>query len=562
MTTHPTTAKISVCLLLWLITHQGVAQLKTVSLEDIWLKPAFGAASVEAYHPMPDGETYVQFVDVPNQKTQDLIVYNYATGKQVKVLVKGSELDEQLKAAGGNLSLDDISWNASNTKFLVPTAVEHIYRHSTSANFYVYDLTTKKATALSANGKQQEATFSPDGSKVAFVRDNNLFVKDLTTNAETQITKDGERNKIINGIPDWVYEEEFSFSRAFEWSPDSKRVAWIRFDESDVPEYTLQYFTGLYPENYTYKYPKVGEKNSVVSVWVEDVSSTSPVKVDIADKTVEYVPRLRWTNDANQLCVMTMNRFQNKVDLLLADAATGKTKTLFSETAERYLELPDDLRFLPDNGFIWNSPKDGYNQLYRYDANGKLVNQITTAKGDVMDFYGVDKAGKKVYYQSAEVSPLQRQVYAIGIDGKNKTLLSPRPGTNNAAFNESFTNFMLTFSNANTPPEYFICKNDGKVLRTLETNDELKKKRAEYNIATKEFFTFKTPEGVSLNGWMMKPAGFDATKKYPVLMWVYGGPGNQQVLDQYGGTSDLNYNYLCQKGYVIACVDNRGTGAR
>lgn len=554
--------------MLWVLSHQAVGQLKDITLEDIWSKYSFQPASVEAYHPMPDGETYVQFENVSNQQLQNLAVYNYATGKQTRVLVTGAELDEKLKVAKGNVDLDGLIWNAACTKFLVPTSVEPIYRHSTVADHFVYDLATKKVTQLSANGKQQEPTFSPDGNKVAFVRANNLFVKNLETGIETQVTKDGERNKIINGIPDWVYEEEFSFSRAFEWSPDSRRVAWIRFDESEVPEYTVQYFTGLYPENYTYKYPKVGEKNSVVSVWIQDVSSltesgasTNPVKVELGNDEF-YIPRLDWTKDPNKLCVTRMNRFQNKLEFLTADATTGKTNVIYTEENKYYIELSDALTFLQDGSFIWTSMKDGFNHVYHFDASGKQLHQVTSGKWDVMELYGVDKSGKKIFYQSAEVSPLQRHVYCVNIDGSNKKQLTPRNGTNDASFNESFTYFLLSNSAANSPAEYFICKNDGKVVRTLETNDALKKKRSEYKISQKEFFSFKTEDGLELNGWMMKPSNFDATKKYPVFMWVYGGPGSQQVLDQYSGTNDLNFNYLCQKGYVVACVDNRGTGAR
>ena len=324
-------------LLLWLIFHQAVSQTKVVTLEDIWLKPAFAASSVDAYHPLPDGESYVQFENIADQKTQNLSIYNYATGKQSRVLVSGAELDEKLKQAKGQADLDGLIWNTTSTKFLVPTDVEPIYRHSNVADHFVYDIASKKLTQLSAGGKQQEPTFSPDGNKVAFVRGNNLFVKNLETGVETQITRDGERNKIINGIPDWVYEEEFSFSRAFEWSPDSRRVAWIRFDETEVPEYTIQYFTGLYPDNYTYKYPKVGEKNSTVSVWMQDVSSlsesgasTNPVKADLGSGEF-YIPRLDWTRDANKLCVTRMNRFQNKMEFLIADANTGKTNVIYTE---------------------------------------------------------------------------------------------------------------------------------------------------------------------------------------------------------------------------------------
>ncbi|MCY7362954.1 MAG: S9 family peptidase, partial [Ignavibacteria bacterium] len=309
------------------------------------------------------------------------------------------------------------------------------------------------------------------------------------------------------------------------------------------------------------KYPKVGEKNSVVSVWIYDLETKLSIKTDIGNDTDQYIPRIKW-NKNGKLCITRLNRLQNKLELLLADASSGKTSVLFTESNKYYIDITDDLTFLNDNSFIWTSTMNGYNHIYHYAADGKFIKRITTGNWDVTTLYGLDEKKKLVYYQSAEVSPLSRAVYVIGLDGKNKKNITSTTGTNSAEFNPTFTYFLRKHSSSNTPNEYFVCKSDGKEVRLLEDNKSLKDLRSKYKISSRSFFNFTTKEGIILNGWIMKPLNFDSTKKYPVLMHVYGGPGDQQVLDMYMGNRDINLNYLCQQGYIIACADNRGSGAR
>jgi dipeptidyl-peptidase-4 len=539
-----------------LISFSAIAQKQNLNLDSIWLKGKYREADISAFKPLNDGKNYVEL----NEKG-DLVIYDFANGKAVTTMVKSEDLSiaAGISGIGG---VDELIWSMDEKYFMIPTQTQAIYRHSTVNNFMIYDIVKKASFTLSTNGKQQEAAFSPDAKYVAFVRDNNLFIKNISVIGETQITDDGKKNSIINGIPDWVYEEEFAFSRAFEWSPDSKKIAWIRFDESQVPEYTLQNYNDHYPENYTYKYPKVGEKNSIVSVKIYDVETKKTTTVEIGNDTEQYIPRIKWTQNPNQLCITRLNRLQNKLELLIADAMTGKTNVLFTEESKYYIDINDDLYFLKDNSFIWTSSKDGYNHIYLYNSDGSLKKQISSGKYDITKFYGCNEKNMKVYFQSAEISSIQRYIYSIEINTGVKMQLTTPKGVHYAEFNPGFTYFLDKYSDANTPKTVSIYSSKGKSLRILEDNAALKKLLSETIISPLEFFTITTPENVTLNASIMKPANFDATKKYPVLMRVYGGPGSQEVFDEFSVSDMINFGYICQQGYIILCVDNRGTGGK
>ncbi|HUM48089.1 MAG TPA: DPP IV N-terminal domain-containing protein, partial [Chitinophagales bacterium] len=409
--------------------HFAAAQSK-LTIEDIWRKYAFTGKSVDGFTSMKDGEHYSAIEEDANGNS-NFLVYSYQTGKVTDTIALGKKLIP--KDSSSVINPGDYQFSEDEEQVLFETKAERIYRHSSRASWFVYDRAAKTLLPLSNGGKQQNPSFSPDKSKVAFVRDNNVFYKDLLSGNEIQVTTDGKKNAIINGITDWVYEEEFSFAQAYEWSPDSKHIAYYRFDEREVPEYTVQFFKGLYPENYTYKYPKVGEKNSVVSIHIYDVASNKQVPVDIGTATDQYIPRIKWTMDAGKLCVFRMNRWQNKLELLLADAASGKTSVMFREENKRYLEINDHLEFFNANkNFIWMSEMDGYNHIYIGNvSDGKLL-QVTKGNWDVTDFYGMDEKNKKIYYQSAEVSPMERYVYEMSFDGKKKKQLTMDHGWNDA----------------------------------------------------------------------------------------------------------------------------------
>ncbi|HEY4798683.1 MAG TPA: DPP IV N-terminal domain-containing protein, partial [Bacteroidia bacterium] len=433
--------------------------------------------------------------------------------------------------------------------------------HSTRENYYIWERGNKKLTPISKAGKQSLAEFSPDGSKVAFTRENNIFFIDLSTGKETQITSDGKVNNIINGSTDWVYEEEFAFDKAWYWSPDGNKIAFYRFDESNVKEFSMNKYGALYPTEYQFKYPKAGEENSKVDIFVYDLKEASRIKIDLGN-AYEYIPRIKWTNNSNSLSVQRMNRLQNKLELLLADASSGKTNTILTETSDTYVEVSDNLTFLPNGKeFIWSSDKDGYNHLYLYDITGQLVYQITKGNWDVISFLGYDNKTQSIFYTSSYVSAYDKTLFKNKLDGSNQIQLYPLDGTDEAEFSATFSYYILTHSSANRPPQISIFDATGKSIRSLEENNNLLKTLNDYSLTTKEFIKIKTSGGTELNAWMMKPKNFDEKKKYPVLMYVYGGPGINTVNNSWDRDM-MWYQMLCQKGYVIVSVDNRGTGGR
>ena len=547
-------------LILLLISTSVFAQSKkSFTLEDVFKKGTFSTKGMRGLRSMKDGNTYLTVETDEKTKVRYVAKNNYLDGKQNSILFKETDL-----VFKGNTLPISTDFNDNETKVLIPVDEEAIYRRSSKANYFVYDLLSKKITEVSGNGKQLFATFSPDGNSVAFVRDNNLFVKNLLSGEEKQLTSDGKNNEVINGRSDWVYEEEFSFAQAFYWSPDGKKIAFYKFNEKEVPEFSMTMFDGLYPTEYKYKYPKPGEKNAIVSIHVYDLAASSIKTVDIGTETDQYIPRIRWTLDANTVCVLRMNRHQNKVEYLLANASTGATKTLMTETDKYYVDIEKEQLTFLNNGkqFINVSEKDGFNHIYLYDLNGKQIAQITKGAWEVTDIYGIDQKNGVVYYQSSESSPLQRDVYVIGLNGKGKRKISTQAGTNTASFSSNFNYYILANSSAKNPTYVSLHTNKGAVIRVLEDNAKAKAKFAEYQLSSTEFFSLTTSEGVNLNGYMIKPADFDPNKKYPVFMYVYGGPGSQNVADSWSGSRNMWFNYLAQKGYIVACVDNRGTGAR
>lgn len=543
--------------LLAVLSFQSVTAQKRITMEDIWQKYTFSPRNVSGFNFQTDGKSYTR---LENGKIRS---YDFLSGDFVSDIFDVTTVQDQAKLEKG---FDSYAFSTDEAKLLISTETEPIYRHSTRANFFVYDRAAKSFTPLFEEGKQMYATFNPAADKVAFVFNNNLYVKDLKSGNVTQITEDGEYNHIINGATDWVYEEEFAIARGFEWSPDGKNIAFLRFDESEVKEFTMQMYNDeLYPEHVTFKYPKVGEKNSVVTVHIYNLESDKTTQVDTGSEADMYFPRIKWTQDPSKLCVYRMNRHQNQLELLLADAQTGKTSLLFKEVEDQYIEegLLDNLVFLKDGQhFLWSSEKDGWRHLYLYNMQGKLVEQLTKGSWEVTAFYGVDEKNGLVFYQAAETSPLQRHVYSVDLKGKNKKQLSKEEGWNTADFSSTFDYYELIHSTANTPPTFAVYDRKGKLIRTLEDNQNLRKLQQEYGVSPVEFFDFATSEGVNLKGYMIKPADFDKNRKYPVFMYLYGGPGSQQVTDSWGGSNYWWFQMLAQQGFIIACVDNRGTGGR
>ena len=525
------------------------SQSKEITLEDIWQNYNFYPKSYRGLNSMNDGEFYTQIKN--GEEGQEIIKYSFKNGKRVVRLFKSS--DFKIKRINSySLSNDD-------RLMLLATETESIYRYSKKAIYYVFNIQNNKIKKLSDN-KVRYPTFSPDGTKVAFVFENNLYIKDITNGKENQITFDGKKNNIINGASDWVYEEEFKLVRGFEWSGDSRTIAFYKFDESHVKEFSMDKFNGnLYPTQEVFKYPKAGEANSTVSVYLYNIDDDEK-KLIYTEEDYEYIPRIKWSNDPNILTMIGLNRHQNKLDFIVVDSKDGSNRVLFTEEDKYYIDINDNLTFLPNNFFIWTSEKKGYNHIYLKGLDGS-EEQITSGSWEVTSFYGLDSDKMEIFFSSTEDGSINRSIYCLDLESGKRKKLSTQIGTNSAKFSNGLKYYINTYSNANTPPIFTLHKADGSLIKTIEDNSEFQNKLEEYNISEKEFITIYT-DNADLNAWIIKPPNFDDNKKYPLFMFLYGGPGSQKVLNRYEGNNFYWYQMLAQKGYVIACVDNRGTGGK
>lgn len=523
-----------------------------ITLDDISVNEKFTEKTIRGLRSMLDGEHFTTL-----ENNRKIVKYSYQTGKITEILFNTIESD---------FKITDYEFSADESKLLLAVNAKYIYRRSFTADYYIYDISSHKLEKLSDNGSQKYATFSPNALKVAFVRDNNIFIKDLKTNSELQITSDGKFNNIINGGTDWVYEEEYGFTKAFFWAPNGDKIAYYKFDESEVKVFNMtKYNNDLYPENYAFKYPKAGEKNSVVSIHVYDLNSKQTNTMDVGSEKDQYIPRIKWTTENNKLSIVRENRLQNHIEILIANTVDGNSKIIYEEKNKFYIERIEDWYMtITDDGkyFIINSEKDGWNHFYLYNMEGNFINQITKGEWDITDFIGLDSKTQTLYYQSAEESPLNRSVYSIKLDGSNKKKLSTQKGTNTANFSQGFKYYINYFSSATTPKYVTLHKQNGKQIRVLEDNKNLNQAVKDYNFVQPEFLTINTPSSKwDLNAYILKPQNFDPDKKYPMLMFQYGGPGSQRVTDSW-----LRFyawhQLLTQQGYIVVCVDNRGTGGR
>ncbi len=538
--------------LAFLVFLNGWAQ-QDITLESIHKENKFTQESIYGLRSMNDGIHYTVL-----ENNVDVVKYDYKKGERQDVLFSLANV-----AIEGENRITEYALSNDESKILLTTSKKPIYRHSYISAHYIYDIIKKSITPVFEK-KQQLAKIAPVGYKVAFVVDNNLYVKDISSNNVTQITSDGKSGEIINGMADWVYEEEFTLKSAFEWSPDGNKIAFIRFDESQVKEFQMAKYEGLYPEWSRIKYPKAGEENSVVSVHVFDVSTGKIATMDIGEETDIYIPRIKWTESADKLVVIRMNRLQNKAEVLVCNTETGESEVLYTEKNEKFVsEVSDDFITFINEGkqFIVQSEKTGNLHLYLYDISGKELNAITAGDWEVDNLLGIDQENKVVYYTSTEVSPKERHVYRIGFDGTGKTKISEKEGVNNAVFSNSFDYYAMYNSSTDSPLEVTLFNKKGKNVRVLEDNAALRQVIKDYGFVSKEFFSFEGPSGDELLGYMIKPANFDANKKYPVLVYVYGGPGSQYVVNEWDRRQAW-FQMLAQKGYIVACFDNRGTDGR
>ena len=549
----------------------GVACSSVAAGEQLDLKSItqgkFSQQTMTAVRPSAGGETYTQI----SADRKQIVSYSFRTGKQEQVIFDAST------ARGGQVSrVDNYIMSPDGQRILIQTDTKPIYRRSFTATYYIYEIRNNKLVPLSDGGPQQTPVFSPDGNQIAFVRDNNIFlVKLLYDNAESQVTKDGKRNEVLNGIPDWVYEEEFSTNSSMVFSADSKQIIWIRYDESQVKQFSLQLYKGMtpekpeyaeYPGTYSYKYPVPGQVNSKVSVHSYDIKSHQTRRIDLPLDADGYIPRIKATSDPTKIAIFTLNRHQDLLRIYMANPLSTVCQLAIEDKVDKYVkeESFEEVQ-LTDKHILLPSERDGYNHLYLYNLNGQLVRQIVKDQYVVQRVYGYDELTGDTYFAANPNGPTDQQVMVAHANGKTE-VLTKKAGVNNAIFSGNFKYFINTWSDLDHPLQYTLCQNNGKVLQTLIDNQELVQKLAAYDLGTKELFSFTTSEGVQLNGWMVKPKDFDPARKYPVIMYQYGGPGNQQVLNQWGigmsGNGAILEQYLAQQGYLCVCVDNRGTGGR
>jgi len=524
-----------------------------ITLDEIW-SGQFSNKRLNAINSLKNSNEYSVLDFDKKSKIYTINLYDFVNQQPTRTIFNSSDVKEFKK-------VDSYTFDKAEKQLLIATNSQSIFRRSYTAQFFVYDIATKKSTPV-ANYPIQEPTFSNDGKKIAYVYKNNIYIFDIANQQHTQVTTDGKTNEVINGITDWVYEEEFGFVRAFDWSADDSYLAYIRFDETNVPRFSMDiYNKQLYPTQSVFKYPKAGEKNADVSLHVYQVTNQSTKTINLSNYHDFYIARIQSTNDANLFSVQILNRHQNNLDLVFVDAKTGATKIVLTEKDKAYVDVTNDLTFLADNSFIWTSEKNGFNHIYHYDKSGKLKKQLTNGKWDVTNYYGYSPKNKTIYYQSVENGSINRDVYSVDLNGKNKKRLSKKTGTNSATFSPNFDNFILSYSSASHAPEFVMI--DTKTLnpiKTLVENSALENELELYNLPTKEFFEVKTESGNTLNAWMIKPKDFDPNKKYPVFMYQYSGPGSQQVANKWNSTDDYWFKMLTQNGYIVACVDGRGTG--
>jgi dipeptidyl-peptidase-4 len=543
--------KTFILLAAMLVSFGSIAQ-QSIDLSTLWQSYAFYAGGISGLRSMSDSEHYTA------QGNGTIEQYNYLSGEKVALLLDVNALISEEDAVP---AFDSYDLSADEQWALLETETDQIYRRSSKSVVWVVNLQSQQAIKIRPE-KISNATFSPDANYVAYVYDNNLYIYDISEDAHIRITSDGSFNHIINGATDWVYEEEFSIVKAFWWSPNSDKLAYLRFDESNVRSFNMDiYGKELYPNPYTFKYPKAGEDNSVVSAHIWDMNSSKVINA-LNDIDYEYLPRAQWSNE-NTWVVSTLNRLQNEFNLYAIDATSGEAQNIYHETDEKYLEINDELYFLEDGSFVLLSDRDGWNHLYHVASNGRIKRQITKGEYNVTRLYGMD-GSNRLYYQSTERSAIERNIYSIKINGSGKTTLATEQGTHNATFTPDFKHFINTYSAEDVPTRVSLRESrKGNVLRTIKTNERAEKALETYTYSPKEFFTLNTPTGGDLNAWMIKPVDFDETKTYPLFMFVYGGPGNQTVTNSYDAFRGMWFQMLANElDIIVASVDNHGTDGR
>lgn len=538
------------------------SQNKTLSNKDIWAGKDLVPNYVKGFKSMKDGERFTRIHENKKDQITRIIAYNFKDTFENAVLFNNTDIFIE---TGDRIPVNDYAFSEDETKILIYNDYKQIYRHSYSSMAYVYDLTAKKLIKID-NDRVMYPTFSPDGTKVAYVKNNNLYYRSLSASESVAVTKDGEINKILNGKVDWVYEEEFSMSKGFEWSPDGSYIAYYRFDESKVKEFTMDmYWNEIYPTYETFKYPKAGEANSKVDVCIFSLAKATSVVCKTGSENDQYLPRIGWTTIDGKLSIQRLNRHQNHWEILFADANSGEVETIYEEKSKYYVEINNNVKFLKDkSSFVYTSEKSGFNHIHLYNFVKKTDRQLTSGNWEVESFLGMDEASGTIYILHSQGNVSERILASLNIKSGKITNLSTQKGWHSVVFSGSYKYYVDNYSTMTQPSTVSVFDSKGKFVRELLNNKDLEKKLSGYNLGKVEFgsMAINTDSDLQLNYWMIKPPGFDAGKKYPVLMYVYGGPGHQTVINSWGGNNYLWYQMMAQKGYIIVSVDNRGTGSR
>ncbi len=525
------------------------SQSKEITLEKIWKEYTFYPKNINKFKSTKNGNHYLSLIK--NNNGQEIIMSNYTNGKKIKTLFKSAKFKIE--------KINDFKLSKNEEKILLFSKTNSIYRYSKESHVYIYDLKTDKIQQL-CEDKVMYASFSPSSDKVAYVLKNNLFIKDLKSNKINQITNDGKKNHIINGASDWVYEEEFKLSKCYEWSSNGDNIAYYKFDESHVEEFSLKiYNNSLYPSQKSFKYPKAGEANSTIKIYNFNLENKKH-KLIYTEKDYEYYPRIKWTLNPNQLSIIGMNRHQNELDFIITDIVNGENKIIFTEKDRAYIDIHDNLTFLPENNFIWTSEKDGYNHIYIKNFDGTEI-QVTKGKWEVTNFHGINSDNMDIYFTSTKEGSINRTLFKKNLITEKTEKLSSNTGFNESFFSNNFKYYLNSYSNSNTAPYYSVNNNSGDIIRVIEDNKDFNSKMTKYNLSEKEFFEIESEQS-KLNAWMIKPPDFNKDKKYPLFMLVYGGPGSQKVTNQFGWNNYFWHQMLAQKGYIVVCIDNRGTGGK
>ena len=550
--------KILLLTLMLTATILSFGQAKKITIEEIWDKYYFTPRGVPGYTAMPNSDYYTTVSRAGIER------YSFATGEQVDMILTNADLN---RLSGGSVNISKVSgyeFSSDEKKMMIAVDEESIWRRSTLAFYYVYDRENKTLQLVAdTNTKLHFAFLSEDGQKVLFARDCDLFYQDMATGKITQITRDGQENAILNGYADWVYEEELDMSSAASWSPDGSKIAFLRFDQRRVKEYNFALYDNLYPTDFKYKYPKAGEDNSLVDVYIYDLAAQQLTKVDLGDNSNCYFPRVYWMPNSQETVILKLNRHQNQLDFIRYNTVTKQQDIVYTDKNDKWLDVTDNYYFLKDGKtMIVTSERDGFNHIYKVTFGGE-IKQLTSGNWEVNEIQYVNEAKKQIYYLSNESGVLNRDLYVINFDGKKKALISSGDGWNQTSFSPNGNFYRNQYSNLNTLPIYTIRDAKGKELRVLNDNKNVKETMGKYGFVDREIIHFTTDDGTELYGWMMKPANFNPNKRYPVMMTCYGGPGSQQVMNAYSSAYDLAfYQMLAQHGYICVCVDGRGTATR